>query len=918
MVFGLVWDQLRFRRGRLVATLLAVSISVASFSLLTSAARGAQLQSVGTVRANFRPVYDLLVRPAGSASKIERSDGLVQSGQAASMNGGISTAQWQSILKLPGVSVAAPVAVGGYVMQTAVLSVDLSRYLEPGVEQQVLRVLPTWTSDRGLTRVTDGSHYLYATSDALLTDPGNRLDLLQQRPGGSTDPVCESNSQTEGVDPLEPADRRDVSCWSSNSASASGMPAAPRVRVLYAVPMLLAAIDPVQEAKLDGLDSALVSGRYLDAGDGVAKKGRVPVLAASGSDLDEQLQLQVQRLGGPVADEVASGATLNNALADFDAQPGTPLGRLTVTPQQEYPRLLADLGPDAPQSDPYLWAGPPQVQSYWTVGAPTLTGDPGGGLTEAAQPSGTTDWGPSARDDQDLNPLPLELGDTGVSPVAMHGDESTQQPQPYAALSGVGVFDPSKVDLGPALASVPMDLFSQPGAQGADAASQKALGGRELLPSANIAGPIAQRPQLLTTLSGLAQLRRAPYTSLSKEFGVDTAAPISTVRVRVAGAVGMDALSRRRVQAVADEIHQATGLQVDFMEGSSPTSVAVAVPAGRFGRPGLTLSESWVKKGVAAVIVSAVDRKTLLLAGLVLVACVLAVGNATSAEVRTRGTELGVLACLGWSRWRLFELVFAESAGMGLAAGVLGSVLAWGCAPLLGIHLRLGYALEALPAALVLTLLAASVPAWRATRADPGAAVRPSVNSVRRGRVPRRVSGLAVGNLLRSPGRTALGALSLAVGVGALTLLVVISSAFRGTVTGTVLGDAVTVQVRGTDYVAAVITVLLGAVSVADVLYVDIRERAGEFALLGATGWADGPLSRLAGYEALAMGLLGSLLGVASAIGLTLWLRVALPPLVYPAAAAAVLAGAVVAVVAAIIPVRSLRRLPMARLLAEE
>jgi ABC-type antimicrobial peptide transport system permease subunit len=249
---------------------------------------------------------------------------------------------------------------------------------------------------------------------------------------------------------------------------------------------------------------------------------------------------------------------------------------------------------------------------------------------------------------------------------------------------------------------------------------------------------------------------------------------------------------------------------------------------------------------------------------------------------------------------------------------VAGTALAAVAALVLSVPLQPWYLLTATPAALVLALLAALVPAWRATRASPAAAIRPAVARVRVRRAPRTIGGLAWTNVLRAPARTALGALSLAFGVAALTLLAVIATGFRGSVTGTLLGDAITVQVRGTDYVAAAITMLLGAATVADVLYVNIRERSAEFALLGAVGWGGSRLVRLAGYEAAILGLAGGLLGAGAGLGIAAAIGGGLPPVGYLVAAAAAGGGVAVAAAAAILPVRLLRRLPITRLLAEE
>ncbi|MFC1410216.1 FtsX-like permease family protein [Streptacidiphilus sp. N1-12] len=188
---------------------------------------------------------------------------------------------------------------------------------------------------------------------------------------------------------------------------------------------------------------------------------------------------------------------------------------------------------------------------------------------------------------------------------------------------------------------------------------------------------------------------------------------------------------------------------------------------------------------------------------------------------------------------------------------------------------------------------------------------------VRRAGNPHRVSGLALGNLLRRPGRTLLGTLSLALGVAALTLLAVVDLAFRGTVAGTLLGDAVTVQVQGSDYIAAAITALLGAATVADVLYIAIDERSAEYALLSATGWTDRLLATLVGYEALGLGLVGAVTGAAAAVGIAAAIDAPWRTALLLSASVGA-GGTLLALLAAVLPLRALRRLPTARLLAEE
>ena len=177
---------------------------------------------------------------------------------------------------------------------------------------------------------------------------------------------------------------------------------------------------------------------------------------------------------------------------------------------------------------------------------------------------------------------------------------------------------------------------------------------------------------------------------------------------------------------------------------------------------------------------------------------------------------------------------------------------------------------------------------------------------------------MAVTDAVRVPGRFLLGALSVAIGVCALTLLLAATVAFHDTLVGTLLGDAVAVQVRTTDYIAVGATVLLGAGAVADVLFLPLRERAGELATLRATGWDEGAMRRLVGYEGLLIGATGSLLGAGLGLAGVAQFTDALPGDLLATTALAGAVGTALAGLAALAPAAWLRRLAPVPLLAAE
>ena len=177
---------------------------------------------------------------------------------------------------------------------------------------------------------------------------------------------------------------------------------------------------------------------------------------------------------------------------------------------------------------------------------------------------------------------------------------------------------------------------------------------------------------------------------------------------------------------------------------------------------------------------------------------------------------------------------------------------------------------------------------------------------------------MALLNLRRLPLRTAIAVGGLALGVAALTILIGIERGFHGALLGTLLGNAVSIQVRRPDLVAAGITIALAAFAVADVLYLNLRERAPELATLRATGWRDGHVVRLILLEGIGLGLLGSAvgLGVGLLVGTEL-LPVPFRPLLVGGGIAAG-AGILAALIAATLPtVQALRIQPSVVLAGE-
>jgi putative ABC transport system permease protein len=893
----LAWSQLRFRSVRLIALLAGMLLATTAFTVLTAASRTAQLRTTGTVSAHFVPAYDILVRPKGARTGLETRTGTVQPNFLSGINGGITVAQYHQIATIPGVSVAAPIAMVGYTLMKIEIPVLLPASDNTGPGRELFRYSTTWVSDGGSTRIRQPPSYLYLTPDrlGLNSTDGSSYEVL---PGGSHVTVCPEQSASGG-NPFGPAAQASGWCWSKvNGTAGAFISNEPAHRAFAAVgwsiPMLIAAIDPAAEARLDGLGRAVTSGRYLPQVTSKTSSGSAqptfPVLAAATSGVGEYAETQVERLPAPTSPVKLSLARMSAGASEA----GSPVLTVRTTAQQAYASLL--------QPVPGIIE---PIRQIWTAGPTIYTRGPAGALTPQRVSNPPSVWQPSQAITS-LLAVPMDNTDNQYRVLKAGPPTSASEPEVHL----IGLFDPARVKSFDPLSEVPLGAYQPTAALPANAVSRVALGASGLLPSQNLGGYVSQPVDLITSLSALPVLENSGYGHFD--------APISTIRVRVAGVTGPNPLSLARIREAAQQIAVRTHLVVDIVAGSSPEPTTISLPAGKYGQPALTLTENWVKKGVAVTILTAVDKNSIALFALILVVCVLFVANSASAAIRSRRREFGVLACLGWTRPRMFTAVLGELAAIGLTAGILGGAAALPLAAALGLHASPGRAALAVPVAVGVAVVAGAVPAWLAARADPVTSVRPPVLGVRRARHPGSITALAASNVLRTPGRSLVGALSLAIGITALTTLTAVTFAFRGVVVGSLLGDAVAVQVRGVDYVATFATVALGVLAVADVVFLNIRERGAELATIRALGWPESALSRLVVTEGAIIGLSGAVLGAALGLAATSKFTGQLPAALFLVTGIAVVTGAAITAFSALLPAQALRRLPATRLLAEE
>jgi hypothetical protein len=849
------------RRLQSLIVLIGLAVTLISFVGLSAGVQSTTAQLTGDLGQAWDTPFDLLIRPAGSAEQLELRDGLVRPNYVSGIHGGITVAELEDIRDVPGVSVAAPLATVGAVNWPSAYQVPLASHATaPGGDgPSVFRVTSAITGQAGLSTYPVETRYIVVAPTGELNFQSGALTI----PGASAPIRC----------------GYPVNCFAGTvcfdgECIAGRYPSVEDAN--YYLPLLqpiqVAGIDPIAEDQLTALGACMTSGRLLGSDDAPSPTEDpepaelLPVIASDTLFLDQVLDVDV------------ATAPLGSALGVAQITDWTNLGDRQVSLQELYREYLDTSVHDYLDPWPIWTAG--EVR-YADVGPDHLRAEPVSPDLEIYDRVNTF----QEVGLQDSVLIPPETADPWLRPVTEHAD-----PEPPGVGSSyrskiwdvTGHYDPGCLSGFDPLAGASMEAYSAPDVRTPD--------GELITPSRTLSDYVASPPMLLTTLAGAAWLADPDHYA-----GQPGDAFISVIRVRVAGTEEPGAESQSRLKAVAAAIQERTGLQVDIVKGASTRTIGVDLPAGTFGRPALTVSEQWSVKGVAVTFLRAVSAQDGALLALLLVAAGLLVGQGSYIAVRQRRFELARLRALGWSPLRLAGLIEVESLVLGLGAGLLALIVALPLAARLGVPLTVAAVTPA--AGAVVAALAALPAAWASSRGTALSAMN-DLHPVRDERPTSTTFGLAVRELRRSWAvETLLGIVAVAIGVTLVGLVALVSAAFSAQLDTTVLGTALSTEIRPFHVVLAIVTLVLGTAAVAQVTLSAWLGRRRQLGMLKALGWSGGRIAGLVWWQALILGAGGGLIAVLVVIASGLLLGAA--PGSLTAAAATAAAAAVAATIAA-------------------
>ncbi len=198
----------------------------------------------------------------------------------------------------------------------------------------------------------------------------------------------------------------------------------------------------------------------------------------------------------------------------------------------------------------------------------------------------------------------------------------------------------------------------------------------ELKPSLSATGLVSQSAGAITDFYGLAAAR-----GYEKNASV-----IDAVRVR-ANVPGSWKQAQPEVEKLAKEIRD-MGLQATVVAGSAREDANIAVPgyskddAGKESPLG-TVQQSWVRQDAADAVSGSLTATNLTLLFLTLCGAALLTGASTVSYIRKRRSEAGTLRAMGWTQRKIRSWVLAEF-GVGAAllavVGIALSLISWSTA----------------------------------------------------------------------------------------------------------------------------------------------------------------------------------------------------------------------------------------------
>ncbi|WP_052360753.1 ABC transporter permease [Oceanobacillus manasiensis] len=829
-----IWQNWWRRKDRFILLLIGAFIVSAGLTYLIGLSETNKGTIVDNLQQRWSASYDIVVRPEGSRS-ITEDKKLLEPNYLSGLSGGISLEQYEAIKNIPGVEIAAPIAMIGY----ADYSVNFGDAQLPkdGIYRKVMET----SVDNGIGEETvSGSTYF-------VTDIWNNMNKGPEYGVGSPNPDLTVNSFS-----------------------------------------LLAGVNPEQEAKLVGVDEAILSlgsSRYFEDSDGYfyneinGGHHEFPIIVNQQSYVDKIDAINFERLNIDItednANEVMEKVKENGGEEYLDTVEGEIIYTFSVTGEETFHEFISEMtGVDWETGKVVL--SEEEENEEKVEQTDNLEQDK---VTSIFFQQSPIEYQEVASPFADRWPysyqvVPVQNGDEVA--IAYRNQESYRQPiyleeefidRVRIKPDWIGFYDASKLQISKDPTSeLPMETYRPAAAELVmDSDGNPMNPSKQMKPTGDPYSFLTDPPGMLTTIE-----------AAEKILGDD---PISAIRIKVSGVADLSEESQDILEQVAGEIENRTGLITDITLGSSPQLALTYIPGLNDKSSIGWIQQPWVNIGSSISIFKETKIGFSGIVASVIAVAIIYVWASGIVNLLARRKEFAVLLSIGWRPSQLNKLLFLESSIIGLFVAfiswtMLGFVYV-SSAAMISFDRFLWTGLFGL----IVYLLGSIIPMIMTRNILPYEAMRSGEISASSKRLfqAKGINRMAFNHFIGKWKRSLLSVISISLPTALLAVFLYITFRLRGIMYTSLLGEYVALEIGPAHYVAIVVSLIIAILTTAEIMWQNISERREEISLLQSLGWKRWSIRRLILVEGVFSGLFAALIGLIIALIIIWTLYAAFP-----------------------------------------
>ncbi|MDT9027519.1 ABC transporter permease [Rossellomorea yichunensis] len=813
-MFTMIWRGWWRHKERFILMLIGVLVISGGLSYMAISTDTSKGTINDILQKNWNSQYHILVRPTKSKSNTE-SENLISPNYLSSLKGGISLDQYKTIKSIDDISIAAPISMIGYTTFAA----NLKAFNETEFsENKIYRLTYNKNIKNGLEQPQMNESTSYITKNP---------DLLS----------------------------KDLNFLNRNIVNTEGY-------------LLLAGIDPEQEAKLTGLDASLLTkgkNRYFEEQDIPGVRVReadtelkipkqqhtsIPVLLSSQYYAKYSESWSIEELELNKKLDSIKPLLKTKGLTYLDQFDGKEISTFSIYSNDLYQLLIKQLTQQSINPKFIVNGKPPTVEF-----TRALRFSPNGLNYEHLNNPFPDRWEYS----YDIQPInnadgphyDIPDGYRKLEPINDWSDSSFYDLKHYIDPEFIGVYDPSRLNVAKnPLTELPMETYRPPTAElVVDETDKPVNPPRMISPSGSPAGFLQEPPSLLTTIDAAEEI-------LGNK-------PISAIRIKVKGVSTFNEESQEILKSVISQIEKKTGLEADITLGSSPQPTLLHVPQSGNQQEIGWIEMPWIKLGTSTTIFK---ETKLGFSGIILVVLIVAIiyvlaTNLVSFLARRR--EFAVLLALGWKISTIYRLIILEALLIGGIVATISLTVSGYFISQNG-NISLNKVIILALSGLIIYLLGSIAPLLMVRKVTPYETIKIGEYQQIKYKLLKSptIWSMAVNHMFGKLGRNSLSILAMVFPTTLLAVFIFITFRLKGVLYTTWLGQYTAMEVGSAHYIAMGTALLISILTTAELMWQNVVERKSEISILKSLGWRNNAVRKIILFEAIFAGMIAGIFSI--------------------------------------------------------